>query len=241
MPYSFETWFLTDRPGVILGRREIAYPLSPFFFKPALYVGTDGRLRAPMFEVDRTAGAPVSSQRVDDGKFHHAAVTYDGGTLRLYVDGVLQAPVITNATSRFGSLVDTLELGTGYSRTPGLTWPATSGGWMSFFGFIDEPAAYKRALGEAEIRAINQAGEIGKANAPVVNVTLPAGRVAESYLTSACAGMGGPWPSAAVKCSPASGSAPTASFPASRNQPVFTSSGAASAKTMAHGSPSNIP
>ena len=44
---------------------------------------------------------------------------------------------------------------------------------------------------EAEIRAINQAGEIGKANAPVINVTLPAGRVDSSYLTAAYTGPEG--------------------------------------------------
>ena len=62
---------------------------------------------------------------------------------------------------------------------------------MNFNGFIDEPSTYNRALGEAEIRAINQAGETGKANAPVINVTLPAGRVDSSYLTAAYTGPEG--------------------------------------------------
>lgn len=190
-PYSFETWFLTDRPGVILGRRDFASPLLPLFFKPALYVGTDGRLHSPMFEVERTGTPPASSQRVDDGKFHHVAVTYDGGNLRLFLDGVLQGPVITNATSRFGSLVDTLELGTGFTGSLGSNWPATTGGWMSFYGYIDEPATYNRALTEAEIGAINQAGEFGKTASPVINVTLPAGRIGESYLADAYPGQSG--------------------------------------------------
>lgn len=184
-PYSFETWFLTDRPGVILGRRDFAYPSSPVVFKPAMYVGTDGLLRAPMYEVDRTATAPTSAQRVDDGKFHHAAVTYDGSTLTLYLDGVAQTPVVTNATSRYASLVDNVELGTGYTAGP---WPATTGGWMSFYGYIDEPTTYNRSLAGDEIRSIYAAGEIGKADAGVVNVTLPAGRVDASYLEAGYSG-----------------------------------------------------
>src|SRR5262249_57544453 len=42
-PLSFETWFQTTTGGVILGQQ------GPGGYVPAVYVGTDGRLRVQMF------------------------------------------------------------------------------------------------------------------------------------------------------------------------------------------------
>ena len=75
---------------------------------------------------------------------HHIAASYDGATMRLYVDGVL---VGSRASAK--SLVDhsgPLRLGT------------HSSGSDAFTGSLDEVAVYERALSSAEVAAHVEAG-----------------------------------------------------------------------------------
>jgi VCBS repeat-containing protein len=68
-------------------------------------VNADGKLA---FSMVGTA-ATVSSATVADGTWHHVAMVMDGGTLRMYVDGVADstaggfAPAITNGTARIAN------------------------------------------------------------------------------------------------------------------------------------------
>ena len=79
--------------------------------------------------------------------WHHIAVTYDGTTLAIYVDGVLDA----SALKSLGTIDSVLSMG-----------KAISGGWTPFKGLIDEVELFDRALSPAEIRAIFEAGSAGK-------------------------------------------------------------------------------
>ena len=79
--------------------------------------------------------------------WHHIAVTYDGTTLAIYVDGVLDA----SALKSLGTIDSVLSMG-----------KAISGGWTPFNGLIDEVELFDRALTEAEIKAIFEAGSAGK-------------------------------------------------------------------------------
>lgn len=157
-PFSFSVWFKTTRNGVILGQHlsngrpeDDSHPIG---WSPAIYVGTDGYLYVEMF----WGAAPVpSAVRVDDGDFHHVAVTYEGpvhSSQKIYLDGVL---INERARTQVGYVrPDTVykyQLGTGYTRNR----EGTNGRWFFFTGTIDEPQLYNRVLTAEEVRSLFEA------------------------------------------------------------------------------------
>lgn len=163
--FSFEVWFKTTTGGVIVGQQDTAPFTGLTGWVPGLYVGTDGRLYGHMWEGAGMPPFPSSTNQVNDGKFHHAAVTYDGTTEALYLDGV----DITNmpfTQAAYGSGTYYYQLGTGYTAG----WPATTGGWSPFEGVIDEASIYNRALSAAEVASIFNAGSAGKCIATLSGV-----------------------------------------------------------------------
>ena len=158
-PFSFEVWFESAASGVILGQQD----LPPFNsnlggYVPALYVGTNGLLYCELF----WSAAPqlLSPGAVNDGRFHHVVVTYDGTTEILYLDGINIAsePLVQEgyASTYY------YELGTGITGG----WDGTTGDWFPFVGVIDEPSLYNRALSAGEVAALYHAGAAGKCAPP---------------------------------------------------------------------------
>jgi uncharacterized repeat protein (TIGR01451 family) len=152
-PFTFDAWFKTNAGGVIFGQQSVdpfTPDLSPFEdgWVPAVYVGTDGLLYAQMFWTGGTA--PLASQSpVNDGIFHHVAITYDGVMQTLYLDGV----AIGNANHTqlaYAQNYYHYQFGTGYTHV----WPGGNGGWYSFRGLLDEVEIFDRALSPSEIQAI---------------------------------------------------------------------------------------
>ncbi|MFX1484432.1 MAG: ABC transporter substrate-binding protein, partial [Promethearchaeota archaeon] len=84
----------------------------------------------------------------DVDEFHHVAASYDGNTMRLYMDGesVGQRSVGKSASPGRGVVIN--------SWAQGLN------------GLIDEVAIYNRALGDDEILSIFEAGSAGKTKPP---------------------------------------------------------------------------
>jgi hypothetical protein len=188
-PYTFEAWFATKNPGVILGRHTKSYfssifPTSspPTHAVPAIFVGTDGKLRTPMFSIPGQP-ATVSSGRVDDARIHHVAVTYDGSNLITYLNGEVIGTV-SGHTSRFDGATDLLEVGIGYNGGAG-TWPGLPAGWSRFQGIMDEIATYSGALSASSILLQYQAGSSGKALVPHQSLTLPSGFAGTDYFGTA--------------------------------------------------------
>jgi hypothetical protein len=109
-----------------------------------------------------------SSPDLQDGMFHHVAVTLNrtvtnGGVL--YVDG---APVLVfDPRSHTNSLVNQQSLFIGA--------PMTTFSNSYFNGLIDEPAIYNRALAAAEILSIRTAGAAGRCKSKPIIVTQPVG------------------------------------------------------------------
>ncbi|MEM7124821.1 MAG: LamG-like jellyroll fold domain-containing protein [Chloroflexota bacterium] len=81
------------------------------------------------------SGATTSSTTVTPGQWHHAAVTYDGTTVNLYLDGKLENSKVKTMESNVG------EMYIGASKN------VTN----YFHGLIDEVALYDRALSVAEL------------------------------------------------------------------------------------------
>ena len=124
-------------------------------------LGTDGAGGLRFYIYSQAAGfviAPtVAPAAIWDGQWHHVAGSYDGSTVRLYVDGT--------------------EIGTGTPTTGNLYYGLPTqndliiGNFVGqtvrgpFTGDIDELSVYGRTLSPAEIRGIFNAGTLGKGNA----------------------------------------------------------------------------
>ncbi len=103
----------------------------------------------PRFSVGNGSGYTeiFSSLDILDNALHHVAGTWDGTTMRLYVDGVLQgSAAVTPATNGFG-----VNIG---------TW--VNGSSRAYNGLVDEASIYNRELSLAEIQAIITASTDGK-------------------------------------------------------------------------------
>ena len=112
----------------------------------AFAFGTD---HFTFYEAAGTSEIPI-------GQFTHLAGTWDGTTLRLYINGVLNAQGTPGA-----SPVDSgcaFQIGGFYSPAAG----DCSYVGQFFNGLIDEVSYYKRALSGAEIQSIYNAGGAGK-------------------------------------------------------------------------------
>jgi RHS repeat-associated protein len=163
-PFTFDAWFKTTSGGVILGQQG---GVSPFAnpgnaFVAGLYVGNDGKLYSHIFSNGHAD--PISSATtVNDGVFHHVAVTYDGAVETTYLDGV---SIGTKTFGQLGYSTDyKYQLGTGFTSF----WPNINGGWVTFNGLIDEARVFNRALSAAEAQSIFNADSQGVCGPTAVN------------------------------------------------------------------------
>jgi hypothetical protein len=132
--------------GQIFGRCQLVVRTGSLGVRLAFAFGTS---QNSFYEATGTSEIPI-------GQFSHLAGTWDGTTLRLYINGVLNAQSTPHA-----SPVDSgcpFSIGGFYSPT------ADSCGYVGQFfnGLIDEASYYSRALSGAEIQSIYNAGGVGK-------------------------------------------------------------------------------
>ncbi|HUR99035.1 MAG TPA: LamG domain-containing protein, partial [Pyrinomonadaceae bacterium] len=99
-----------------------------------------------------TLDQAVSTAQLPLNTFTHVATTYDGTTLRVYINGVLNS---SKATSIGTLLNSTGSLDIGGTFIPGLSLQRNQ-------SLIDEPSLYNRALSDAEVLSIFNAGSMGK-------------------------------------------------------------------------------
>lgn len=161
-PFTFSVWFKTNGTGIIFGQNRVdGQPGGslPSGWVPGLYVGTDGKLRAEIFwgGIIQPYESPAA---VNDGLFHHVAVTHEGSAQfqAVYLDG--QRLVRRRHTQLGHGTPDTpykYQFGTGYTRN----WPGTNNHWFYFAGSLDEIQLYDRALSDAEILSLFNAREGG--------------------------------------------------------------------------------
>jgi len=96
---------------------------------------------------------------VQTNSWYHVAVTYDGATLKLYVNGALDGQLA--ASGPILTFPEPVRIGGGVDN-----------GCQAYNlnGLLDEPTIYNRALSSNEIAAIYKAGSAGKCTAPAETV-----------------------------------------------------------------------
>ncbi|MGJ6969758.1 DUF6531 domain-containing protein, partial [Streptosporangium sp. G11] len=162
---SVEAWFKTTGSGTIIGYQNS----TQSNFTPAVYVGTDGKLRGQF----RTATtAPITSATaVNNGAWHHVVLTGAENTQTLFLDGQVVGTLNGDITH-----LDQGEARVGYGHASS-AWPATVTGTSAaafpFTGEIDEVAVYAKPLGLAEVQT-HYAARL--AQPQMTTATLPSGR-----------------------------------------------------------------
>ena len=123
-----------------------------------LYLGSTGKLQFWLGLTSGYAGQSRSSASATLGVWQHVVGTYDGSTIKLYLNGVSIAS--TNATGWTPNPQAVLRLGgTGLTGTlgPASTRPAIAGtsvaGNRGFDGWMDEVAVYNTVLSTSTIKA----------------------------------------------------------------------------------------
>jgi hypothetical protein len=143
---TFAAWFKTSKSDAtwrpILDKRsERGYALG--IGGDAQDLPSRGKLA---FAIN--GGTPcLSDNAVADGAWHHAAATFDGENLRLYVDGQPQKQVIPRH-AEIAANADDLIIGVNDSN------PSPQEKGRSFDGLIDDVMIFNRALSADEIKAM---------------------------------------------------------------------------------------
>ncbi|WP_157849764.1 LamG-like jellyroll fold domain-containing protein [Streptomyces novaecaesareae] len=164
---SVELWFRTSSAGVILTYQNRAMGETPYNVVPALYVGTDNKLRGKF----NSPGAPVASTKdVTDNTWHHVVLAGARDNTAMFLDGAL---VGTTPGDIDHLNMDRAYLGGGYTGNWAGNYPASNGGWSWFTGQIDEAAIYDYPLTEQTV-AEHYALRTGSAQ--LTKTTLPSGR-----------------------------------------------------------------
>ena len=94
-------------------------------------------------------GGLVSSVNLADNNWHHVALSFTAGSMKLYADGVL---VQSRTSFGVSNQNNALVIGAGDA----------TGGSQNFNGLIDEATIYNRVLSAAEILSLYNAGGAGK-------------------------------------------------------------------------------
>ncbi|MEV8097778.1 LamG-like jellyroll fold domain-containing protein [Kitasatospora sp. NPDC085879] len=174
-PQSVELWFnhpagntsggvLFDYAGASLTGGS---PASNSYV-PALYVGTDGKLRGRFWGF----GYVTTGGNVNDGKWHHVVLSASKTSETMYLDG----NAVGTSTGTFtASNSQYVYIGAGEAAG----WPSAPTNTLGYFpGSIAEAAFYRTQLSGNDVAAHWQAGQNSGGLAPVetVNVTEPGGR-----------------------------------------------------------------
>ncbi|MEV6212020.1 LamG-like jellyroll fold domain-containing protein [Kitasatospora sp. NPDC051914] len=172
-PNSAEMWFKMNA-GSTAGGVLFGYQGSPLTsptqtsWVPALYVGTDGKLRGKFWNLPQVTGPP----KVNDGKWHHVVLAASSSAQTLYLDGaaVGSSTGAMSAPASQGYVYVGAGNATGWSNAP-----TSPGGY--FPGSIAEVAFYRTQLSSAQAGAHYTAGKNSNGLNPVqrIAVTEPGG------------------------------------------------------------------
>ncbi len=143
---TVEAWI---RPDEISTSRPIVSKMSAFDGAYALQIEPAAFLEGTVTNGTSFDGLASPNGSIVQANWAHAAMTFDSGAWKLYLDGELTASRLSTVTS----IWDLGSIQPHIGRTPS--------GSLEFVGYIDEVAMYDRALTAAEVRAIADAGTLG--------------------------------------------------------------------------------
>jgi large repetitive protein len=200
---SLSAWFKTTATGGVIfssSADAISKSSTTNQYVPMLYIGEGGDINAEYW--NGGFDPMLSTNPVNDGKWHLAVLTAAGNTESLYVDGQLQTTV-PNKTISMLYPQDNDYAGTGFL---GGSWPhepntnSTNTGYPTYFnGNMSDVALWDRPLTGAEIQSLYAAGT--QQASLLTKVTRPSGTVysqvnydgVTSDVTSMTDNNGGNW------------------------------------------------
>ncbi|MFY1651162.1 LamG-like jellyroll fold domain-containing protein [Solwaraspora sp. WMMB762] len=172
-------WFRTTAVnGVLFGysAAPVTAGTTPTTYVPALYVGSDGKLRGQFWQ-GNAAAAITTAAPVNDGDWHHVALAGAGSTQTLYLDGVAQGS-LGGIIMQLPDNADNIHVGAGFI---GGNWPGHQNSGVSpaaasyFSGSISDVAFHNQALPAATVAALHTAGT--RTHPVLSTVTRPTGGV----------------------------------------------------------------
>ncbi len=153
--FTLEAWVFArnvgggiDAQGPVVISKDFAGNVSYGILGP----GTTGKFNANMRFTDGTQPSFFSANSFGFNTWHHVAMTWDGNTINLYVNGNLEGSVVVGPKTVVYSAED---LGIGMHS---LLAPVNK---RPFDGFIDEVEIFNRALSSSEIASAFGAGSAG--------------------------------------------------------------------------------
>lgn len=156
---TFEGWVYPTNTSYyreILSKWDAVGGYNQKSFDCALYPGGRFYILVSPGGTDTGATFVLTTNAVPVNTWTHVAATYDGSTLKVYFNGVLENQ---------GSYSNGIYPGTNSLGIGAATGGAAPGSMVTPFpGMIDEPSLYARALAASEIAAIYNAGVAGKYN-----------------------------------------------------------------------------
>jgi hypothetical protein len=175
---SIDGWInpagVTGNSGVILWRGDCRAGYDPYVF----FMNGDNTLGFGISDASNNGTGVNTSVPLANNQWYHVAATLDGntGNMSIYVNSVLAAR--TNTTMRpFGALIPAQDPEIGIGNTGTTCWD-----YIPFNGDLDEISLYSRALSASEVKAIYNAGDVGKFD-PVTFNTSPAQSLAEAQIS----------------------------------------------------------
>ena len=153
----------------------------------ALYTGGSGGLFFYVSNGTSDVLSPDAGAAIWNGAFHHVVGTFDGSTVRLFVDGIqVGKGTTTNVSISYTGSQSDLLIG---------TFAGEASGEFNWQGAIDEVQVFNRALSTSEIQAIFAAGSAGECKGqPTLSSVAPnTGQQSQQNLSVALTGYFTNW------------------------------------------------
>jgi hypothetical protein len=168
-PITISVWFKTTSYGPIMGHANVQYPSAATAYMPVIYVGTDGKLRAQLW--NGWVNPITSDSQVNDGNWYNVVLVVDKNTQSLYLKGTFVG-TLSGDIDNFDMIYNTIGMAYWNNGKSNGDWPASDGtNWGFFKGVIDEVQIYNAALTSQQIQNIYN--NLNNATTPTTSVITP--------------------------------------------------------------------